>query len=440
MPAMGETNMAITTGAADAGVLNLNVGSRPRAGTAGDGDEFASALDTQMQNPRTESRRTDPRPKPESRSQAPAAKDKNDDQPKAREGRVADGKGAESKEGSGKGAKKETAEPDQNLVAMLLQTRLPEAETKPEARTVAETATAEGGKELPQAATESAAALLAAATTGDTAKGSATTPVGRTIDPRLAAATPVTDMAALEAPDAAEGEATDALLTSRAGDGAKAETPASPLQPARADLATQSAASKGEKADAFAATLAALRDAAPRSSNDGTAPVVTSPAVAIANGPQGASNTAAAPNLPAVNVPVGQQGWDQAVGERVLWMTRHGLQEAKIELHPRELGPVEIRVSVQDDQASVAFTTHSPAARDALEAAMPRLRDMLADSGLNLAQSDVSHRSPQQQAESGWGNGGQQGSGNLLGGGAEEQPTAAVETPLPSLGAVDYYA
>lgn len=92
-------------------------------------------------------------------------------------------------------------------------------------------------------------------------------------------------------------------------------------------------------------------------------------------------------------VPLQQKGWDQAMGERVTWMARSNIQEAQVQLNPRELGPIEIKITLKQDQAHVQFVAHHATTREALEAAMPRLRDMLNESGLNLAQSDVSQHS-----------------------------------------------
>jgi flagellar hook-length control protein FliK len=106
-----------------------------------------------------------------------------------------------------------------------------------------------------------------------------------------------------------------------------------------------------------------------------------------------------APAAPSVPVPLNHAGWDQAFNERVVWMARQGLQEAHIQVTPREMGPIEVRISLQQDQATVNFTAHNVVARDAIEAALPRLRDMLADSGLNLVQSEVSQQSPQERGD-----------------------------------------
>ena len=107
------------------------------------------------------------------------------------------------------------------------------------------------------------------------------------------------------------------------------------------------------------------------------------------------------PALPATSVqtPLGHANWGQDVGERVQWMVSQKMQGAQVKLNPANLGPMEVRVQVQNDQASVQFTAHNVVVREALEAALPRLRDMFEASGVELVDVDVSGQSfAEQQA------------------------------------------
>ncbi|MCP3668497.1 MAG: hypothetical protein GY696_39445 [Gammaproteobacteria bacterium] len=99
------------------------------------------------------------------------------------------------------------------------------------------------------------------------------------------------------------------------------------------------------------------------------------------------------PPLPtAVTVPPGSQGWDQAVGDRVMWMVGRQIQSATLKITPRNMGPIEIQVAVQNDQANVSFLAHQAGVREALEAAIPRLREMFSEQNMQLLNVDVSHR------------------------------------------------
>lgn len=100
----------------------------------------------------------------------------------------------------------------------------------------------------------------------------------------------------------------------------------------------------------------------------------------------------------AVDVKVGTPGWDTAFSQRVAWAATNQHQVAELRLNPPNLGPVEIRITVSNDQATAMFVSPHASVRDSIEAAMPRLREMLAESGLTLGNVNVSSQSFQQQA------------------------------------------
>ncbi len=86
---------------------------------------------------------------------------------------------------------------------------------------------------------------------------------------------------------------------------------------------------------------------------------------------------------------VGSRGWDSAIVDRLAWMVQGEQQFAKLKLNPPNLGPLEVRLSVNQDQASVTFLAPHAAVREALEAAMPRLREMFDQQSLQLVRADV---------------------------------------------------
>jgi flagellar hook-length control protein FliK len=90
---------------------------------------------------------------------------------------------------------------------------------------------------------------------------------------------------------------------------------------------------------------------------------------------------------------VGTPGWDGALGQKVLWMATRQQQVAEMHLNPPNLGPLEVRLTISNDQASAQFVSHHPAVREAIEAALPRLREMLADSGITLGNVQVGSES-----------------------------------------------
>ncbi len=99
-----------------------------------------------------------------------------------------------------------------------------------------------------------------------------------------------------------------------------------------------------------------------------------------------------------INTPFSQQaGWGEEVGSRLKWMVNSQVQSAELKMNPSNLGPVEVKISVQNDQTTIHFSAQNGAVREALDSAMPRLREMLADNGVNLADVDVSDQSFAQQ-------------------------------------------
>lgn len=99
-----------------------------------------------------------------------------------------------------------------------------------------------------------------------------------------------------------------------------------------------------------------------------------------------------------VNTPVGARGWDYEVGNKLVWMAGKQEQNAELVLHPPQLGRVEVSIQMKGDQVSTTFVAAHPVARDALENALPRLREMFADAGLSLGQAHVGADSNYQQA------------------------------------------
>ncbi|MFT7388294.1 MAG: flagellar hook-length control protein FliK [Candidatus Endobugula sp.] len=92
--------------------------------------------------------------------------------------------------------------------------------------------------------------------------------------------------------------------------------------------------------------------------------------------------------------------WGQAVTDKVMWMSSKGIKEATIQLDPPELGALQVKVSVNQDQAQVSFTVQHASVREALDQQSMRLREMFAEEGLNLADVDVSDQSQQEDTPS----------------------------------------
>lgn len=107
----------------------------------------------------------------------------------------------------------------------------------------------------------------------------------------------------------------------------------------------------------------------------------------------------AANGTTSVSVPVGNSGWSDAVADKVMWFSANKISSAEIHLNPPDLGPLQVRVSTQHDQTSVIFTSQHAAVRDALDQALPRLRDMMGSQGMHQLDVSVGGQSAQQQQQ-----------------------------------------
>lgn len=94
---------------------------------------------------------------------------------------------------------------------------------------------------------------------------------------------------------------------------------------------------------------------------------------------------------------VGTPAWDQALGQKVVWMVAGDQQSASLTLNPPDLGPLQVVLNVSNSQANATFIAAQPEVRQALEAALPKLRDMLGEAGIQLGQASVNSGTPNQQ-------------------------------------------
>jgi flagellar hook-length control protein FliK len=124
---------------------------------------------------------------------------------------------------------------------------------------------------------------------------------------------------------------------------------------------------------------------------------------------------------------VGSQAWDNQVSQRIVYMVGKE-QAATLTLNPPDLGPVQVVLNVSNDQASVSFSSNQLEVRQALENALPRLREMMGESGIALGNATVDagvadQRQAQQDGERR--NGGGNGAGHLAGASAANDDSAA---------------
>jgi flagellar hook-length control protein FliK len=90
-----------------------------------------------------------------------------------------------------------------------------------------------------------------------------------------------------------------------------------------------------------------------------------------------------------VDAPVRSPLFSQELGERIVWLSARQGQVADIALNPPHLGPLEVKLSLTGGEAGAQFFSPHPQVREAIEAALPRLREMLAEAGVTLGQAQV---------------------------------------------------
>jgi flagellar hook-length control protein FliK len=157
------------------------------------------------------------------------------------------------------------------------------------------------------------------------------------------------------------------------------------------------------------------------------------------------------PAMPGDRIParLGTQAWDNQVSQRIVYMVGKE-QAATLTLNPPDLGPVQIVLNVTNDQATVAFSSDQLDVRQALENALPRLREMMSESGIALGNATVDANVPdgrqQQQDSDRRAQGGQRGAVGLTGDGQDAAPAVNEVAPrtrtvsIGDRGMVDLFA
>lgn len=112
--------------------------------------------------------------------------------------------------------------------------------------------------------------------------------------------------------------------------------------------------------------------------------------------PVTASATSSTPSTPMLNAQLGSDEWQQALSQQIVMFSRNGQQNAELRLHPEDLGAIQISLKLDNDQAQISLVSSHSHVRSALEAAIPQLRSALAESGINLGESQVSSDSSAQ--------------------------------------------
>ena len=196
-----------------------------------------------------------------------------------------------------------------------------------------------------------------------------------------------------------KASATGALQT---GVAPKAATSAAIETPSRETPDATTLTASANRNSPAAELNSALREAVSVASQQpNTAPQTN--AAALASLQNTAANVAAPAMQPVqltVNTAVNQDKWSDEFSQKITWLASSNKdQTAELHLNPPQLGPLDVVIKVSGDQATALFTSPHAAVREAVEQAMPRLRDMLADNGIMLGNTTVSDQAPRDQSQ-----------------------------------------
>lgn len=385
---------------ASPGILSLDNSAKPSGTQAsGDADGFSQEYDKQVKNIESSEKQKEPE---ESRPAAAQAKAEAAEKPEPKTGTEA---AANNEAGNGEGqAANDEGQGGNNLPLEQMRKLAAEAQLQAESsqqdentELAAQDESLEEAELLAQQATQQedeALTVVANAPLQDSARSAVAHAVAATLKEGAAPASgkTVTSAELLRGDEVVveEGESTE-LPELQLKQRAKGEEFASLL--ARQPNQPKGEAG-GEAMSRGGRGLESLLNTAGRATPTAASVDTLSPTLAPLAG-QGAVNALATPAPVAMSLatPMHQANWGGAVAERVVWMTNANIQEAEIQLNPRELGPIGIKVTVSNEQTHVSFVAQNATTREALEQAIPRLREMLGENGLQLGQSDVSQHS-----------------------------------------------
>ncbi len=127
-----------------------------------------------------------------------------------------------------------------------------------------------------------------------------------------------------------------------------------------------------------------------QSGSDAVTALTSAPVSSSSTLTNSTATTSTTPSTPMLNAQLGSNEWQQALSQQIVMFSRNGQQNAELRLHPEDLGAIQINLTLDKDQAQLSMVSSHSQVRAALEAALPQLRNALAESGINLGQSNVS--------------------------------------------------
>jgi flagellar hook-length control protein FliK len=107
--------------------------------------------------------------------------------------------------------------------------------------------------------------------------------------------------------------------------------------------------------------------------------------------PPAATTPGPAPASAELKAPLGTPAFSTEFTETVRLFAKDGVQSASLRLNPADLGQIEVQIRIVEGRAEIAIVT-APGAKEALQDALPQLREALAQAGIQLGQAEVGER------------------------------------------------
>jgi len=140
-----------------------------------------------------------------------------------------------------------------------------------------------------------------------------------------------------------------------------------------------------------------------------------------------------------VRAEVGSKEFAPALGSQLSMLVRNGIEHAQLKLNPGEMGPIEVRISIDGNQAQVDFSAAQAHTRQALQDAVPALASALRDSGLTLTGGGVFEQPRESRGEA-QASGGRPSQATEQRTGDDALPAAATPRQPRARGVLDLYA
>ncbi len=100
-----------------------------------------------------------------------------------------------------------------------------------------------------------------------------------------------------------------------------------------------------------------------------------------------------------IAAPLSSHAWPAEFAQKISWMSTQQSQVAELHLNPPDLGPMSVVLTISDNQATAQFSSPHSAVREAIENAMPRLRESMAENGIMLGNATVNDQPPRDRSE-----------------------------------------